>query len=122
LAGGETQFSTALVSYDETVDKRMVEAHAASGTRFLSRLPVGPECQILTMIPTVNTSIGTARALAARLGRELVEPGLTDLATFDGSHLTASSAERWSRAFLEAAGPRIRSCLTTATVSQSNEP
>lgn len=122
LAGGETQFSTALVSYDDTIDTRMVDAHAASGERFLSTLPVGPECQILTMIPTVNTSIGTARALASRLGRELIEPGLTDLATFDGSHLNRSSAERWSRAFFEAAGPRIRSCLSAATVSGSSEP
>jgi hypothetical protein len=30
---------------------------------------------------------------------------------FDHAHLDRPSAERWSRAFLEAAGPQIRECL-----------
>jgi hypothetical protein len=110
------------VSYDDVVDDQVVEAYALSGERFLSTLPVNPECQILTMIPTVNTASGTARALASRLRRELVDPRLADLTTFDESHLDVASAERWSRAFFEAAGPRIRTCLSAAVAAGLNEP
>jgi hypothetical protein len=45
------------------------------------------------------------------LGSELIAPQVDGLRTFDGSHLDAASAERWSAAFLDAAGPRIRECL-----------
>jgi len=43
-------------------------------------------------------------------GRALWLP-VDNLNTFDGSHLDAVSAERWSASFLETAGPRIRQCL-----------
>jgi hypothetical protein len=43
---------------------------------------------------------------------KLVTPGnLKGLQTWDGYHLDQPSAERWSRAFFETAGPEIRSCL-----------
>ncbi len=65
----------------------------------------------LTMVPTVNTRIGTARAIAQGLGRDLIAPELEGLNTFDESHLDQESAQRWSAAFLSAAGPEIQKCL-----------
>jgi hypothetical protein len=41
----------------------------------------------------------------------LIAPNLDGPNTSDGHHLDRPNAERWSKAFLEAAGPEIRSCL-----------
>jgi len=60
------------------------------------------------------SSIETAGAVADALGLNLVAPELEGLQTFDGSHLDPASAERWSKAFLDAAGPQIRKCLDTS--------
>jgi hypothetical protein len=45
------------------------------------------------------------------VGRDFIAPSLDGLLTFDGSHLDEPSAERWSAAFFEEAGPRIAKCL-----------
>jgi hypothetical protein len=109
---------TAPVSYDERVDPAVFRAYTTAGREFLASLPIGSECVILTMVPTVdtgiattNTSAGTANAVAAALGLPLVAPELRDLTTFDKSHLDAESAQRWSDAFFAAAALRLRSCL-----------
>ena len=65
----------------------------------------------LTIVPTVETRRAEAQAIAAAAGVVLVAPDVPGLQTFDGSHLDAASAERWSLAFLDAAGPRLRDCL-----------
>jgi len=118
LSGG--QFTSSPVWYDESVDQQMVKTYISSANEFLSNLSVPRDCVILTLVPTVDTrswdhlgatSIGTAKAIAAGLGRNLVAPELAGLNTFDGSHLDPESAERWSAAFAEAAGPQIRRCL-----------
>jgi hypothetical protein len=49
----------------------------------------------------------------------LVAPRLDGLYTTDGYHLDRASADRWSRAFLEAAGPEIRSCLEKQRAARS---
>ena len=108
------------MSFDEQIDMDVLKAFVARGERFLAALPVRPECQILTMVPTVNTPVGTAKAIAAALNRRLVAPQLNDLQTFDESHLDVTSAERWSSAFFLEAGPLIQSCLAaSATVPVS---
>jgi len=105
------QFKSKPVSYDEHVDQNVVDAYTASGREFLPELTVGRECKMLTMVPTVNTGIGTAKAIARALDLELVAPELPGLNTFDESHLDRESAQRWSTAFMAAAGPQIRKCL-----------
>jgi len=40
-----------------------------------------------------------------------VAPRPPGLITFDHLHLNPESAQRWSTAFLEEAGPQIRQCL-----------
>jgi hypothetical protein len=108
---GLGEFQSHPVSYDEKVDPAAAEREAAEGKAFLSKLPVGADCVILTVIPTDETSLGTANAIAKAIGQPLVNPEIAKLQTFDGSHLDPQSAERWSEAFLKAAGPQIRRCL-----------
>lgn len=84
---------------------------AALGQKFLSKLPVARSCVLLTIAPYDATKRAEAQAIADALGLELVAPQLKGVRTFDGSHLDRQSAERWSQAFFDAAGPRIRKCL-----------
>jgi hypothetical protein len=105
------RFTAAAVSYDSIVDQEALRRYAPAATKFLAQLPVARECLILTIVPTVKTGLATARALASGLGEELIVPQLEGLVTSDASHLDQPSAERWSAAFFEAAGPRIRRCL-----------
>jgi len=107
------------VSDDPLVDQSVVETFTTSGRNFLSRLPVSRECVILTVLPTVEARVGTAKAIAAALGTNLLAPELEGLQTFDGSHLDQASAERWSQAFLQLAAPRIRRCLDRPVDSRS---
>ena len=82
---------------------------------FLPLLPVPRSCVVLTGIPTPNAdSQGMASAIGRRLGVPVVQVALDGMESPDGNHLTAASAERWSAAFFEAAGPVIKACLAEA--------
>ena len=99
------------VSYDEDVDRSVVDADTAAAIDFLKRFAQG-RCVILTVVPSVKTKIGKANAIAKGLGAHLVTPGILEgLKTKDGYHLDQESAERWSEAFFQVSGPEIRSCL-----------
>jgi hypothetical protein len=99
------------VSYDEGISQSSVDVGAAAAIDFLKRFGQG-RCVILTLVPYAGTKIGDASAIAKAAGMKLVTPGILDgLQTKDGYHLDQPSAERWSQAFFEAAGPEIRSCL-----------
>jgi hypothetical protein len=106
------RFTSEPVSYDEDIDQNTVASYTALGKEFLPTLPVGRACTILTVIPRVKTDLVTYEAIAAALGSRLVAPALPGLSTFDGFHLNPESAQRWSAAFLEEAGPQIRKCLS----------
>jgi hypothetical protein len=99
------------VAYEPVIDPTILSSYSDSGNTFLSHLSVDRGCVILTMVPTAKTGIRTAQAIATALGTTLIAPELDDLHTFDGSHLDRKSAQRWSAAFIEAAGPRIQQCL-----------
>lgn len=102
---------SAPVTYDRSIDQDVVIRNTANAMDFLSHFARG-KCVILTMVPFVGTKIGDADAIATRLGMKLVMPRMLDgLQTFDGVHLDRASAQRWSQAFFQAAGPKIRSCL-----------
>ena len=105
-------FTAAPVSYNDNIDQNELASYTALGKDFLRNLPVKRECTILTIVPTVGTSIGTAKAVADALGLDLVAPRLPGLITFDHYHLNRQSAQRWSAAFLEEAAPKIRNCLS----------
>ncbi len=117
VVNGDPGFPNAPVAYDDTVDAGVVEKYVPLGHAFLARLGVPRACVILTTVPTRESHIGTARAVASGLGLPLVAPQLEGLNTFDQSHLDRPSAERWSSAFLDAAGARIRDCVAARTAA-----
>jgi hypothetical protein len=79
--------------------------------RFIASLPVDPSCVLLTVVPYPGTRHAAARAIASAVGSDLIDPPLDGLRTFDGSHLDHESAERFSAAFYQLAGEKIRACL-----------
>jgi hypothetical protein len=105
------RFTSEAVSYDEDVDRNKLASYTALGNAFLPGLSPDRACTILTIVPTVKTGVGTAKAIAGALGFNLVAPTLAGLITFDQVHLDPESAERWSAAFLQQAGPQIQKCL-----------
>jgi hypothetical protein len=106
------------VSYDPWVDPAVVKDSTALAIDFLKRYTKG-KCIILTNVPYPGTRVGNAEAIAAGAGLPLVAPNLDGLNTTDGYHLDRPSADRWSKAFLEAAGPEIRSCLEKKGAARS---
>ena len=113
-------FASEPVSYDEDIDQNKLEVYTALGRQFLPSLSVDHGCTILTIVPTVKTSVGTAEAVASRLGFNLVAPRLAGLATFDRVHLSPESAQRWSAAFFEEAGPILQKCLAAYPESHAD--
>jgi hypothetical protein len=111
IVTGTSRFKSQRASYNNAVDAKKLAEYTTDGRRYLAGLATEPACTILTILPTVDTDLATARALASALGRPFVEPRLEGLVTFDGSHLNRDSAQRWSTAFFEQAGPQIQKCL-----------
>lgn len=108
------------VSYDQVADRNEVNSNVASAIDFLSHFAPG-KCVILTIVPYVGTKIGDADAIAKGLGIKLVTPRIPEgLQTYDGWHLDEPSAQRWSQAFFQAAGPTIRSCIEAQNSALSN--
>jgi len=112
------RFTREPVSYDDYIDQTKVVAYTTVANQFLPSLAVDRGCTILTIVPAVKTSIGTAKAIADGLGFNLVAPRLDGLVTFDQVHLDPESAQRWSTAFFEGAGSQIRKCLAEYPESQ----
>jgi len=117
LKTGGGRIETQQVSDGQPSNVERWDRYATLGEKFLAQLPVDRRCVILTIVPTVQTKRAEAVAIAARLGHDLLAPQVDGLRTFDGSHLDAASAERWSAAFLREAGPRIRRCVNAAQAS-----
>ena len=105
------------VSDGEPSNVERWDHYAKLAEKFLARLPIDRDCVILTIVPTVDTKRAEAMAIAAKLGHDLLAPQIEGLHTFDGSHLDEASAERWSAAFLQEAGPRIRNCVGAGRAS-----
>jgi hypothetical protein len=110
---GSEKFKAAAVSdtVPDADDLAHWKRYAELGEEFVSALQVDRQCVILTIAPWEATKTSEARAIADALKLDLVAPKLDGLRTLDGDHLDRASAQRWSAAFFEAAGPRIRQCL-----------
>jgi hypothetical protein len=111
-------FPSKPVSYDERIDENMLTSYTALAAKLLPELTADRACTMLTIVPTVDTAIGTAKAVGSALGITLVAPKVAGLMTFDTVHLDMGSAERGSAAFLEEAGPQIRECVNKLPESQ----
>jgi hypothetical protein len=111
LTEGAAAQKVTTVSYDRHIDQEAIGRQTAVAIDFLSQFGRG-KCIILTMVPFVGTKLEDAKAIARNLGMTLITPDVRDdLETYDGYHLDQPSAQRWSQAFFQAAGPEIRSCL-----------
>lgn len=124
LARGSTPEEPETVADEAPSDQARWQHYADMARRFVSALPVPRDCVVLTIVPSPTTRRAEAGAIAAALDLPLVAPRVEGLRTFDDTHLDASSAERWSAAFLDAAGPRIGQCLgvpsTTAVANAAS--
>ena len=80
--------------------------------RFLQPLDLPPRCVILTTVPTPQRPLdaATVRRIAEAIGASWSEPVLDGMTSFDRSHLTRDSAERWSAAFLSEIMPILEDC------------
>jgi hypothetical protein len=108
---GTAPFKSAATADGPASDVERWSEFADVGNAFVAQLPVDRQCVILTIVPYNGTKRAEAEAIAQRLGLALLAPEVQGLTTFDGSHLDPPSAERWSDAFFELAGPQIRRCL-----------
>ena len=75
--------------------------------RFQAELEARGARVLLTYVPTPDGSRQPAENVAARLGVPLLAPELPGLETFDDSHLTPQSSERFTAAFLEELGREL---------------
>lgn len=78
---------------------------------FFNQLGVERECVILTALPYQYDERRTMERFAAEEGMAFIAPQLTTLRTFDGYHLDRGSAQLFTTAFFQQAGPRISRCL-----------
>jgi hypothetical protein len=110
---GSDKFKATAVADGAESNKELWDHYADLGEQFVSQLAVPKECILLTIVPSEETKRAEAESIARSLNLDLVAPQLESLTTFDGSHLDPVSAERWTKAFFDAAGPKILQCLET---------
>jgi hypothetical protein len=99
------------VSYTQNFDPSEIVRELPSAVDFIDALPVKRECVILTRVPYMDTKSAATIALANELGVSFIAPRLDGAPTWDASHLNHEGAERWSKAFLQAAAGQIRRCV-----------
>lgn len=80
--------------------------------KFIAATGVAKSCVVLSAAPSasVNSDAYVAE-IGKRLGVRVALPKVPDLTTFDGSHLTAESAERWSAAVLSEISETLSRCV-----------
>lgn len=85
--------------------------------RFLETAGARPECVVLTHVPnSVHEAKPYTRELSHLLGTRAELPELTGLETIDTSHLTWSSAQRWSGTFIRGIDSLITDCVSADAV------
>jgi hypothetical protein len=99
-----------------------VSENARSFMAFLDGLGIPPGCVILTYIPSAENNRLLANAIASAVGLELIAPQGEGLRTIDGSHLDRDSAEKFTTAFFEQAGPRLAQCLDGKATAAPDAP
>ncbi len=116
-AWGREKPDTSFVSDGPAEDQEHWQEYGERARQFIASLPVDRRCIILTLVPYPKARSAEAQAVAAAAGLPLIQPQVEGLRTFDGSHLDGPSAERWSAAFFDTAGPQIEQCLGAAPLA-----
>jgi hypothetical protein len=78
---------------------------------FLASPSVSTACMINYIVPSLDSSVDLARAMAKAIGVPFVFPEIKDYYSFDGSHMWPESSERWSAEFVKLADPYIDQCM-----------
>ncbi len=93
------------------ISQSSLERPIGVGKDFLAQVPVSRACIVLTGVPTPEyNSAESAAALAQALGVKVLNVSVPHLATIDGSHMTADSVRRWSKAFFDQLDPILDGC------------
>jgi hypothetical protein len=80
--------------------------------KFVAKLGLPAKCVVVTAVPTESQKRELAKYLSSSLGMTLIDPDLSDLMTFDRSHLTPESSQRWTQAFLQELEHVLRDCIS----------
>ena len=118
--GSFAQASLAGIPIKETklvhIDKHPRAADLANARRLFAAVGLPPECLVLTSAPSNALDVEPyATEISRLLGLRLVLPHLDGLTVFDASHLSRSSAERWSAAVMQQIGPLMEPCLAASS-------
>jgi hypothetical protein len=80
--------------------------------RFIAGAGVTRDCVVLSAAPSSSVNSNDyVREMGRRLGVRVSLPKVDGLQVYDGSHLTADSAERWSAALLADIEATLSSCV-----------
>lgn len=82
-------------------NEQLSDAEIQNALAFQREMQTRRTAIILTQVPYNKSSDQKLRQLAQLLDVPVIRPQLDNLATFDGSHLTAESAARFSTAFFD---------------------
>jgi hypothetical protein len=96
------------------LDPRPLPSEVDSGERLFAALGLSKTCIALTVVP--NNALDSepyAVEIGRQLGVPVLLPRLEGLTTFDASHLTRNSAERWSAEMMRELDPLMARCLTS---------
>ncbi|MDQ8726425.1 hypothetical protein [Bradyrhizobium sp. LHD-71] len=94
-----------------TYTAAMASADVAFAERFLAATGVSRSCVVLSAAPSASVnSDAYVTEMGRLLGVRVSLPRLDGLTSFDGSHLTPASAERWSAALLADIGKTVSAC------------
>jgi hypothetical protein len=78
---------------------------------FLGMTKVSRKCVIFTTIPSDASDPILGKKVADALGVRFILPNVTEVKTFDHSHMTMESRERFAAAFLEEIRPILIECV-----------
>jgi hypothetical protein len=93
----------------ETANRQRAER----ASRLAASLRIKPHCLVITTIPNEETEKDAGLRLATLLGATYIAPAMDGLATLDGVHLDALSAESWSRAFVHELLQKTAGCFSS---------
>jgi hypothetical protein len=96
---------------DESFGQHRLDLAVAGAEKFVAALRIPRSCIVFVPLPYPKWSPSTAAYLAQRVGVRSVPAQAERWETIDGSHLSQSSAERWSAGVLETVRPAIAECL-----------
>jgi hypothetical protein len=108
----ETQVHPATIS--ESGPDPDAAVYIANARNFLARISTPRSCVFLTVTPSINTDRRVAKLLSEALGLPYIETEVTLYITYDGNHLRAESAERWTTDVLQKADAGISGCLAAS--------